>query len=93
MGISLRRIFRRSQKNQRGQSIVEFILVLMLGLALTRFVYFNPEFGLSASLEKMMLRLGGHLEKNLKTGVGANVSTRVGEDSTHKFMGVSAWKN
>lgn len=93
MGISRRKFFMLSKRSQRGQGIVEFILILMLGLVLTRFVYFHKDFGLSASIENMMLRLGGFLEKNLKSGTGQNGGSDAGKESTNKFMGTGAWKN
>ena len=89
----LRRGARARKRNERGQSIVEFLLVLSLGLVLARFIYFHPQFGFKGSLDNMMLRLGGFLEQNLKAGVGLNSAGSVGQDSTSKFMGTGACKN
>lgn len=89
----LRRLARHHRSplnNQRGQAIVEYILVLILSLGFTRFVFFNKEFGFQAMLEKTMLRFGSFLEQNLKSG------TRVGADgvnSPEPYGGTGRWSN
>ncbi len=88
------RIFRRLAsplRNQRGQSLVEFVLVLILSLFFTRLIYFNKEFGFKAVLDKTMLRLGSFLELNLKSG------TQAGGGETRKsldgYAGTGQWTN
>lgn len=77
-------------RRQTGQAIVEYILILMLSLAFTRFVFFNKEYGAKAMIDKTMLKLGSFLEQNLKTG------TKTGADgvkSLEAFGGTSRWSN
>lgn len=77
-------------RNERGQAIVEYILVLILALGFTRTVFFNKEFGFQAMLDKTMLRLGSFLEQNLKTG------TKTGADgvkSLEAYAGTGRWSN
>ncbi len=84
--------FRRRPKirSERGQAILEFLLILLVSLAFLQLVFFNKEFGFKASLDKTMLRLGSYLEANLKSG------TKLGPDgvkSMDGFAGVSRWSN
>ncbi|MGZ3692765.1 MAG: hypothetical protein ACXWQO_00850 [Bdellovibrionota bacterium] len=77
-------------RSQRGQAIVEYILVLIMALGFTRFVFFNKEFGFKAMVDKTMLRLGSFVEQNLKTG------TKTGADgvkSLEAYGGTSRWSN
>jgi hypothetical protein len=77
-------------RSQRGQAMVEYILILILSLAFLRFVFFNQEYGFKAMLDKTMLRLGSYLEANLKTG------TKPGDDgvkSLDAFAGTGRWSN
>jgi uncharacterized protein (UPF0333 family) len=77
-------------RNRRGQAMLEYLLIVILALTFTRFVYFNPKVGFKASLDKTMLRLGVYLEQNLKSG------TKLGEpghSSTDSFAGISSWTN
>jgi hypothetical protein len=85
--------FQRRKRNERGQAMVEFLLIMLLALTLTRYVYYNREFGFKGALDKMMLKLGVFLEQNLKSGVGVNLTSSAGQGSSDKFMGLSAWKN
>lgn len=81
---------RKFLRSQRGQALLEFMLILILSLAFLRFVFFNKEYGFKASLDKTMLRLGSFLEGNLKTG------TKVGNDgekSLDGFAGTGRWSN
>jgi len=83
-------IFFRLRKKERGQALVEYLLILTVVVLFTRMVYFNKNFGFQASLEKTILRLGAHLEQNLKSG------TRIGENgknSVDSFAGTSSWSN
>lgn len=81
---------RKRKRSERGQALVEFILVLVLALFFTRLIYFNKEFGFKALLDKTMLRLGSFLELNLKTG------TQPGPDGTQSldaYAGTNQWSN
>jgi hypothetical protein len=92
-GSRLFRIFRRLAaplRSQRGQSLVEFVLVLILALFFTRAIYFNKEFGFKAVLDKTMLRLGSFLELNLKTGTQAGAD---GTASLDGYAGTNQWSN
>lgn len=77
-------------RSERGQAIVEYILILAIAIFFTRFIYFNKSFGFKASLDKTMLRLGSFLEQNLKSGaqVGSD-----GRQSLDGFVGTSTWTN
>lgn len=86
-----RRIFfRRLLKSRSGQALVEYVLILTVALLFAKVFYFNSNFGIKASLDKTMLRLGAHLEQDLKSGtkLGGN-----GEDSSDAFAGTAAWSN
>ena len=77
-------------RGQRGQAIVEYILVLIMAIGFTRAVFFNKEFGAKAMIDKTMLRLGSFLEQNLKTGVKTGGD---GVKSLEAFGGTSRWSN
>ncbi len=86
---SLRRS-RPSLRNQRGQAIVEYILILIISLGFTRFVFFNKEFGFKAMVDKTMMRLGSFAEQNLKTGTKAGGD---GQKSLEAYGGTGRWTN
>lgn len=77
-------------RSERGQALVEYLLVLILALMFTRAIYFNKEFGFKGILDKTMLRLGSYLEMNLKSGtqLGPN-----GKNSLDAYAGTDAWSN
>jgi hypothetical protein len=81
---------RKILRSQRGQAVLEFLLILLLSIAFLRFVFFNKEYGFKASLDKTMLRVGSFLEGNLKTGtkIGSD-----GEKSLDGFAGTGRWSN
>jgi hypothetical protein len=82
---------RRRLRSQKGQAMVEYILVLFLALLFTRFVFFNQEFGFKALLDKTMLRVGAYLEQNLKTGTRNGAEQ--GERSLEPYAGTGRWSN
>lgn len=82
--------YRRRRKSQNGQTIVEYLLVLILCLSFTRFVYFNKDFGFKAILDKTMLRMGSFLELNLKSGTKAGGD---GQYSLDQYAGADTWSN
>ncbi len=77
-------------RNRRGQAMVEYLLIVILALVFTRFIYFNKNFGFKASLDKTMLRLGVYLEHNLKSGTTIGST---GHHSTDGFTGIDSWSN
>lgn len=77
--------------DQRGQAIIEYLLVLILSVTFLRLVFFNKDFGFQANLNKTMLRLGTFLEANLKSGTRPNASD--GEKSLEPFAGTNRWTN
>lgn len=82
--------FRKLRRSQRGQALVEYLLIMFLALGFTRFIFFNKEFGFKAMLDKTMLRIGSYLEQNLKSG------TKQGGDgvkSLDAFAGTDRWSN
>lgn len=86
-----RRPFMRPKiRSERGQAILEFMLILLISLAFLRLVFFNREFGFKAMLDKTMLRLGSNLEANLKTGTKLGGD---GEKSLDPFAGTGRWSN
>jgi hypothetical protein len=92
----IRRIFslegklRPRLRSQRGQAMVEYMLVLILTLAFLRLVFFNKEYGFKAMLDKSMFRLGSFLEGNLKSGAKPGAD---GEKSLDAFAGTNRWSN
>src|SRR3989344_3023457 len=80
------------RKKQQGQAIIEFLLVMVLALMFTRFVFFNREYGFQAMLEKTMLRLGVHLEQNLKAGVQVQDDKETFK-SLQPYSGIGRWTN
>lgn len=83
-------LLRRPLRGQRGQAIIEYMLVLIIALTFTQQVFFNKTWGFRGVLEKTMLRLGSFLEQNLKSG------TKVGGDgrkSLDPFAGTDRWSN
>ena len=90
---SPRLFFRRPKiRSQKGQAILEFLLILLISISFLRFVFFNKDFGFKAMLDKTMLRLGSHLENNLKSGTGIKVGNE-GEKSLDAFAGTERWSN
>ena len=86
-----RRVSRRPNfRRQRGQAILEFMLILLIAVAFLRVVFFNKSFGFKAMLDKTMLRLGSHLENYLKTGTKSGGS---GVKSLDAFAGTNQWNN
>jgi hypothetical protein len=81
---------RRPLRGQRGQAMVEYLLVLILSLVFLRYVYFNKDYGFKAMLDKTMLRLGSYLEDNLKTGTKPGAD---GEKSLDAYAGTNQWSN
>jgi hypothetical protein len=75
---------------QRGQSMVEYLLILMLAFGFARFIYFNQQFGIQPNFEKMMLGLGSYLEASLKSGTRPGGQ---GYKQADAFAGTSNWKN
>jgi hypothetical protein len=85
-----RRFIRFPRADQRGQAILEFMLIMLLSLAFLRFVFFNREYGFKAMLDKTMMRLGSHLEGNLKSGTKPGGD---GDKSLDPYAGTSRWSN
>lgn len=77
--------------NERGQAIVEYVLILFLAFLFTRLVFFHEEFGMKAMMDRTMLRLGSFLEMNLKTGTKAGPGPT--EKSLEPFAGTNSWRN
>lgn len=79
------------KRRQRGQAVVEYILIMVVSLFFARFIFFNNEFGINAQLDRMMMRLGANLEQNLKTGAGPGGA---GKGSLEPFAGAAGtWNN
>lgn len=78
------------RRRQSGQAMVEFLLILLVALFFTRLVYFHPQYGFKGMLDRMMLRLGSYLEKDLKaaTRPGGN-----GQAANDPYAGTDAWSN
>ncbi len=85
-----RSIFSTRRRAQRGQAMVEYLLIFAISIFFLRYVYFNKEFGFKATLDKTMLRLGSYLEQNLKTGTQAGPE---GEKSLDAYAGTGRWNN
>lgn len=81
---------RARKRKQRGQAIVEYLLLLGITVFFARFIFFDPEYGLFGIINKGMLRVGTHLEQNLKSGTQPGGP---GTGSTDQFAGASSWKN
>ena len=77
-------------RSQRGQAMVEYMLVLILSIAFLRLVFFNKEYGFKAMLDKSMYRLGAYLEQNLKAGTKPGAD---GVKSLDAFAGTNRWSN
>ena len=77
-------------RSQRGQAIVEYILILLLALGFTRFVFFNKDYGFKAMVDKTMMRLGSYVEQNLKTGAKSGGD---GVKSLEAYGGTGRWTN
>lgn len=86
----LKRRIGKRKRSERGQALVEFVLVLVLALFFTRLIYFNKDFGFKALLDKTMLRLGSFLELNLKTGTQQGPD---GRQSLDAYAGTNQWSN
>jgi hypothetical protein len=77
--------------NQRGQALVEYMLVLIIALTFTHQVFFNQTWGFKGMLQKTMLRLGSFLEQNLKSGTKVGGSD--GKLSLDPYAGTDRWSN
>jgi hypothetical protein len=83
-------ILRGPVRGQRGQALIEYVLVLIIALVFTHQVFFNTNYGFKGILQKTMLRLGSFLENNLKSG------TKIGGDgklSLDPYAGTDRWSN
>lgn len=78
------------QKRQAGQAMVEYLILLSFMLFFAHFIFLHGEYGLKGLLNRTMLRLGVHLEQNLKSGTG---SGNAGERSREPYAGASTWSN
>lgn len=81
----------RPLRNQRGQAIVEYLLVILIAFTFTHQVFFNTKFGFKSVLQKTMLRLGSFLEQNLKSGT--KVGGNNGRLSLDPYAGTDRWSN
>lgn len=81
----------RPARNQRGQAILEYILVLLIAFVFTHQVFFNTKWGFKSVLENTMLRLGSFLEQNLKSGTKVGGSN--GRLSLDPYAGTDRWSN
>ena len=76
---------------QKGQALVEYILILILVIVFARYVFFHERFGIQATFNNTMLRLGTLLEQNLKSGAQPG---NQGEEPFERYSGSSDnWKN
>lgn len=78
-------------RGQRGQAILEYILVLLIAFVFTHQVFFNSKWGFKTVLENTMLRLGSFLEQNLKSGTKVGGSN--GRLSLDPYAGTDRWSN
>lgn len=81
----------RKRSGQRGQALVEYMLVLLIAIVFTHQVFFNKTWGFKGMLEKTMLRLGSFLEQNLKSGT--KVGGADGKLSLDPYAGTDRWSN
>jgi hypothetical protein len=81
----------RRRFGQRGQALVEYMLVLIIAFTFTHQVFFNPKFGFKGVLQKTMLRIGSFLEQNLKSGT--KVGGTDGKLSLDPYAGTDRWSN
>mgnify|MGYP003350747263 CR=1 FL=1 len=86
-----RRVLRRPLRNERGQALIEYMLVILIALVFTHQVFFNKNWGFKGVLEKTMLRLGSFLEQNLKSGT--KVGGADGKLSLDPYAGTDRWSN
>ena len=78
-------------RSAKGQAFLEFLLILLVAVFFLRFVFFHRQYGFKGMLDRTMLRLGSHLEGNLKTGT--RVSGGDGQKSLDPFAGTGRWSN
>ena len=90
-GRVVKRLRRPSLRGQRGQAILEYILVLLIAFVFTHQVFFNTKWGFKSVLENTMLRLGSFLEQNLKSGTKVGGSN--GRLSLDPYAGTERWNN
>lgn len=81
---------RSKRRSQRGQALLEYMLLLFVGLVFARFIFFHPEFGIKGNIDKFVLRLGAHLETDLKSGTGPSGDTGA---ATAPYAGLGNWDN
>jgi hypothetical protein len=81
----------RGVRNERGQAILEYLLVLLIAFTFTHQVFFNSKFGFKSVLAKTMMRLGSFLEQNLKSGT--KVGGNNGRLSLDPYAGTDRWSN
>lgn len=82
---------KRSRQKQSGQALLEYILLLFVALAFAQFLFFSPEYGIKGNVDKFMLKLGAHLETDLKSGAGPNGGSRGG--AATPYSGIGQWTN
>ena len=80
----------RRRGNQRGQAIIEYILLLTVAFFFAKFIFFDPNFGFYGMLNRTMVRLGGHLEGDLKSGTQPG---NQGARSDEGYAGTANWNN
>ncbi len=81
----------KQKKKNSGQALIEYLLLLFLLLGFTTTLFFNEDIGFSGIINKTMLRLGTHLEQNLKSGTG---SAGQGTQSKDPYAGAGGnWNN
>ena len=80
----------RKKRKQAGQTLVEYILLVIVTMLFVRFVYYDKNFGFKGVLDKTALRLGSYLEQNVKSGAKLGGD---GKASMEPYAGVQRWKN